>query len=285
MFDKPLTTIGNPMAKPRIWPQMEVCHFLKYASIARMALIQGIKNYKALIGLSIFLLTCLLIFANLWKVVAARAGATFLLQEKLLWYIAFNEWVLIAVPEICYDVEYDLKTGRLAYLLPRPISYVGAKFAEGFGALLLNLTVLGIVTFAFTLYYSGSLPFHPFAFALSIFVGLLAGVVALLFQLAIGLSSFWLHEVGPFYWIWEKLLFVCGGLILPLAAYPLWLQRIASWTPFPALFGERSALALTFDSYHFFSLLLNLLLWFTLALALVLFLFKRGIKIVNVEGG
>ncbi len=257
----------------------------KYLSIAKMSLIQGIKNYKALIGLSLFLMTCMLIFAHLWKMVAARAGAPFLPPDKLLWYIAFNEWLLISVPEICYDVEHDLKSGRLAYLLPRPVSYLGAKFAEGFGVMLLNLVVLGLVAFLFTWAFSGSLPFHPLAFAFALFLGLFAGAVALLFQLAIGLSSFWLNEVGPFYWIWEKLLFVFGGLILPLVTYPLWLQNIAFWTPFPPLLGERSALALTFDAPEVYALLLKLLFWATFGTGLVLLLYKRGLKIVNVEGG
>ena len=202
-------------------------------------MVQGIKNYKALLGLTLLLITCLLIFAHLWKVAAVKGGALAFPADRLLWYIAFNEWVFIAVPELCHEVEQDLRSGRLAYLLPRPISYIGSKFSEGFGTLLLNLIVLGSVAFSFTWLWSGSLPFSLPAFGLSLLLGLLAGSVGLLFQLAIGLSTFWLREIGPFYWIWEKFLFVLGGLILPLVAYPLWLQKIAYWTPFPALLGEK----------------------------------------------
>jgi hypothetical protein len=33
-------------------------------------------------------------------------------------------------------------------------------------------------------------------------------------------ASFWLQEVAPVYWVWQKLLFVLGGLMLPLQVYP-----------------------------------------------------------------
>lgn len=256
----------------------------KYLFIARVALIQGIKNYKALLGLSIFLVTCLIIFAHLWTVAAAKGGFA-IPAESLLWYIAYNEWVLIAVPEIYMDIEQDLRSGRLAYLLPRPLSYIGAKFAEGFGALLLNLIVLGAVSFTFAWFWVGSLPFSSLAFAISLGLGVLAGCVALLFQMAIGLSTFWLREVGPFYWIWEKLLFVMGGLILPLVAYPLWLQKIAFWTPFPVLLGERSALAIQFEASHAWWLFAVLIAWLLVGALLVRTLYYQGLKILNVEGG
>src|SRR5579885_1529491 len=107
----------------------------KYTTIFRLSVIHSLKNYKALIGLSIFLVTCLLIFANLWKIAGAKQGTVSLDPNQLLWYIAFNEWILISLPDIQYDVEEDLRSGKLAYLLPRPISYLGSKFAEALGTL------------------------------------------------------------------------------------------------------------------------------------------------------
>lgn len=259
--------------------------FPKYVYIARLAIVQGMKNYKALAALSLVLVACLVIFAHLWQIAATKAGAINLPPDSLLWYIAFNEWVFISLPDIYLEIEHDYRNGRLAYLLPRPVSYLGAKFAEGFGTLLLNLTFLGIVCFFFTWAWSGSLPFHALGFCAAIILGVMAGMVALLFLIAIGLTSFWLHQVGPFQWIWEKLLFVMGGLILPLAAYPPWLQTIAFSTPFPAILGERSSLALEFDMLHVGRLFFTLLAWLLLGSGLVFLLYRRGLKILNISGG
>lgn len=259
--------------------------FRKYLTIFKLSAFYTLRNYKALFGLSIFLITCLLIFSNLWKVAAARIGGVDLQPEKLLWYIAFNEWLLISLPDVHEEMEQDLRSGKLAYLLPRPISYLVSVFFEGLGALCVNLVTLGIVAFSFTWLAIGTMPFSLGAFAITFALGVLAGCVGLVFQMLIGISAFWLNQVSPFYWIWEKLLFTFGGLLIPLAVYPTWLQTIANLTPFPSILGQRSALALHFSSSDVFSVTSSLLCWGFLATFFLVLLYKRGLKIVSIGGG
>lgn len=258
---------------------------MKYATFFKLSFLYTLKNYKALIGLSIFLITCLIIFANLWKIAAARLGAVHLNPDQLLWYIAFNEWVLVSIPNTEEEMEQDLRSGRLAYLLPRPVSYLGSTFAEALGSLSANLLVLGAVTFLFTWSQVGSLPFDSAGLVVSIIFGFLAGILAIIFQMIIGLSAFWIQEVAPFYWLWEKLLFMFGGLMLPLTVYPEWMQTLASLTPFPAILGDRSALALDFNFHHVLMLATSLTAWSVIAVFGLLLLYRRGLKILNVEGG
>ena len=256
----------------------------KYYTIFRLAFTHTLKNYKALIGLSIFLITCLIIFANLWKIAATRMGVIDLDPSLLLWYIAFNEWVLIATHDVQEDIEDDLRSGKLAYLLPRPISYLGSKFFDGLGILSANLIVLGVVAFVFTYLATKAIPFDLKAFPITIAIGFFAGIVALIFQMIIGVSAFWISEVSPFYWLWEKLLFIFGGLMLPLTVYPMWLQKMALFTPFPAILGARSALALGFTLGEALSIILSLTLWAVIGITCLTFLYRRGLKIINIEG-
>lgn len=245
----------------------------------------ALKNYKALIGLSIFLITCLIIFTHIWKIAAAKTGAIDLNPDQLLWYIAFNEWVLVSLPDIQEDMEQDLSSGRLAYLLPRPISYLGSVFCEGLGILCTNLLVLGVVTFSFAYLKIGSLPFDIEVLPITIGIGLLAGCVGVIFHMLIGLSAFWLERVEPIHWIWEKLLLTLGGLMLPLAVYPLWLQKIAYLTPFPAILGQRSALAIDFDAYHALQVISQLALWGFIGTCGLVVFYRRGLRILSIEGG
>lgn len=258
---------------------------LKYFSIFYLVFVHGLKNYKALIGLSIFLVTCLVIFAHLWRVAASKIGVISFSPEQLLWYIAFNEWVLVAVPDVQDAMEKDLRSGRLSYLLPRPISYIGATLAEATGTLCANLMVLGFITFIFTWFQAGSLPFHPIGIIPALFFGLLAGLVALLFRMIIGISAFWLQDVDPIFWIWEKLLFMFGGLMLPLAVYPQWMQSMAYFTPFPAILGQRSALALEFNWNEILMLSATLIVWTIIGILSLVFIYRKGLRILNIEGG
>lgn len=257
----------------------------KYFTVFKFAFIHSLRNYKALIGLSIFLITCLIIFAHLWKVAAAKIGAIDLQPDQLLWYIAFNEWVLISLPDVQEDIEEDLRSGRLAYLLPRPISYLGAIFVEGLGILSARLMVLGLVTFIFTWIRAGDIPFSLSAFPITIAIGLFAGCVGVIFKMTVGVSAFWVQQVEPFHWIWEKLLFTLGGLMLPLFVYPEWLQQIARFTPFPAILGDRSALAIDFTWGNVFNITSILLFWGILGCCCLVVLYRKGLRIVNIEGG
>lgn len=257
----------------------------KYSAIFRLAVIHSFKNYKNLIGLGLFLVTCLLIFAHLWKLTATQTVIIHLPPDQLLWYIALNEWVLIAIPEIQQEMELDLRSGRLAYLLPRPLSYLGAIFFEGLGILYVNLFVLGLVAFLFTWVVVGIFPFDVLSFGTILVLGVLAGMVGIIFKMIVGISAFWLQEVTPFDWIWEKLLFALGGLILPLAAYPLWIQKIAYCTPFPGILGQRSALAIDFNFHSAFQVAESLLFWGFISLSCLIFFYRKGLRILEIEGG
>jgi len=257
----------------------------KYFKIFSLSLIHTFRNYKALLGLSIFLLICLVIFSNLWKFMAAKTGTFHLDPAELLWYIALNEWVLISLPPPEREMELDLRSGKLAYLLPRPISYLCAIFFESLGILSANLCVLGVVAFGFTWMQVGSLPLAPSALPVLIGLGLLAGMVGILFQMLIGLSAFWIHEIEPFTWIWEKLLFALGGLILPLSVYPDWWQKVAQYTPFPYLLGYRSALVIDYSVSAVFLIIGGLLFFGLCGIAALSFLYRKGLKILNIGEG
>ncbi len=257
----------------------------KYFTIFRLSFGYALQNRKAFMGLSIFLITCLIIFAELWKIVAVRMGALDLNPDQLLWYIAFNEWVLVSFPDIQDDIESDLRSGRFGYLLPRPISYLGSIFAEGMGKLSANLLVLGIVTFGFTWFKVGFVPLAAPEFLALSLIGVFAGVVGTLFLMLIGISAFWIGQIAPFESAWEKLLLTLGGLMLPLTIYPDWLQTVAKFTPFPMILGGRSVLVIDFHWHEAAVVSASLLFWALFVLSLLALLYRRGLKKVNMEGG
>lgn len=257
----------------------------KYLQLFKIGAVQSLKNYKELIGLSIFLITCLTIFSHIWKIATVKSGAVNLDPNHLLWFIALNEWVIIALPEIQYEIEQDLRSGRLAYLLVRPISYPISVFSEACGSLIVNLVFLGIVAFSFVWIQVGGLSFDAVNFAITIILGIFAGILGLIFQMLIGISAFWMQEVGPLHWLWEKLLFMLGGLILPLTVYPQWIQSIAHATPFPAILGGRSALVFDPCFSHTCWIISSLIFWIIVGSSILFFLYRRGLRILNIQGG
>jgi len=250
----------------------------KYLQVFRLAFLQAGKDYKVLLGLSLFLVTCLLIFANLFELTIGKMELVSYNRESLLWYIAMNEWILVALPGLHLLIEEELRTGTTEYQLPRPISYVGAKFATGMGQATANFLFLGIVTTLFTTLWTGISPLSISTICLS-YLSLTLGV---LFQLLVGLSAFWLQEVGPFQWIFEKFLFVFGGLMLPLSAYPELLRTVATYTPFSVILGYRSMLV--FDCDDIFLVTLLLISWSVFAYSIAHIMYGFGLRRINLSG-
>lgn len=256
---------------------------MKLLPFFRMGALQTIKNYPALLGLSIFLLICLTIFAHLWKVAPSKAEG--LDPKILLWFIALNEWVLIAIPNLHLQIEQDVRKGHLANLLLRPVSYLGTKFAEAAGIFLIQFLVLGLVSFGFSAFMSGVIPFGLEELGVFFFLGLLAGLLGIAFLMVIGVASFWILGIEPMYWIWEKFLFILGGLFLPPVFFPHWLQKIARCTPFPLILGARSALVFGFERSEVIWMLSSFLLWGLIIYFLLQLLYRKGLQILNIEGG
>ncbi|MCH9612233.1 MAG: hypothetical protein S4CHLAM102_07180 [Chlamydiia bacterium] len=257
----------------------------KYLALFQLSFNRTLGNTKALFGLSLFLIVCLLVFANLWKVIAARAGVDSYSASELLWYIALNEWVLISIPHIHDQIEQDLHSGTLAYQLPRPISYIYSVLADGMGILVAHMVVLGGVSALFVYFQVGLPPIALWKMLMLFPLGILSGLVGILFLMMIGVSAFWLHETEPFYWIWEKLLFMFGGLILPLAVYPKWMQQVASFTPFPFILGGRSGLIFNFTLHSLGEFFLQFALFGGIAVLAIKWLYGRSLKVLVIEGG
>jgi ABC-2 type transport system permease protein len=79
------------------------------------------------------------------------------------------------------------------------------------------------------------------ALALAMAVG---AMLALLFQVVIGFLTAWVGTPAPAYWIWQKVMFVIGGLFLPLTLYPDWIREAGIATPFAAILYHPASLAL-----------------------------------------
>ena len=59
-----------------------------------------------------------------------------------------------------------------------------------------------------------------------------------------GVACLWVGEGRPVFFLYQKLIFLLGGLLWPLAFYPGWLQTVAWFTPFPAMIAVPGGFAL-----------------------------------------
>jgi ABC-2 type transport system permease protein len=201
-----------------------------------------------------------------------------------VWYLASTEWILLSAPLIHVDVQEALRRGDVAYQVGRPVSYVGATFAEGLGSVVARSPLLAATAFLCAFAFTGRVP--PWtSLAAVLFFGSLAIALLTAFHLAIGLGAFWIGEVTPVFWVWQKLLFVFGGLMLPIPLYPPAMQRLAALTPFPDILAGPASFVLDGKAVVAGVLLGRLSIWCLATTAIVQWMYSRARRALIVNGG
>ena len=101
----------------------------------------------------------------------------------------------------------------------------------------------------------------------------------------IGLAAFVAEEVAPFEWIYQKLVFILGGMLIPLDFYPAWLQTLAKSLPFAYMMYGPARLFVRPDMQLFFQILAGQVLWLAVLGGLLSLAFSRGMRRLAINGG
>lgn len=258
---------------------------MRYAVLAAVAARQTLTARGELLARMLFYVALLLVFASLWRAVAADGRLATFDAASFLWYLALTEWITLGVPVAYLGIEEEVRRGDIAYRLARPVSYLWTKVGEGAGEGLVRLFFLGLVGTGLAFLLAGRGPADPRGLLLALPLGLLATGVLLLFQVAIGLSAFWLHEAAPVFWIFQKFQFVFGGLMFPLDIYPDWLRTICEWTPFSAVIYGVGRMALGFDPALALRVAGTIVAWGVLTALFTMWLFRRAVRTLEIHGG
>ena len=200
----------------------------------------------ALIGRVLLYLLILVIFWQLWQATPFQElGLPDSAAADLLWYVAITEWIVFAAGNPYRSVEEHIRSGQIETALLRPLPYSVATLAEWVGAAAFHLLALGLCGVTAAFWLSGTMPITFEIAAPLVVAGGLGCAIVLLFQLQLGYAAAWIGASAPLFWIWQKLLFVFGGLLLPLTLYPDALREVAVVGPFAAILFAPASLILT----------------------------------------
>jgi ABC-2 type transport system permease protein len=256
----------------------------KYLAFAALGFRQARAEPGELLGRVRFFGLILGVFSAVWRAVAESGASVQRDPREMLWYLAVTEWVVMSAPMVQFQIEEDIRRGDVAYQISRPASWLGARVAHGLGALAVRAPVLLVVACAVAWVYVGP-PERPGGLAIAIAFGLVAAMIMTIFHVAIGVVAFWLGDVAPAYWIWQKLLFVLGGLLLPLQFYPELFVRVARLTPFPAFLAGPASLATGEPLMHAGTLAATLAVWALVGWLIAQTAFDRAVRRLQVNGG
>jgi len=228
------------------------------------------------------------IFVALWTTAFGISGQAELSGYSLAavaWYLAMTETVTLSSSRIFLEISEAVKAGNLAYTLARPLSYPFYQMANSLGnsapRFILNLLTAAAVVRLGVGEFAGSLP------GLMTFLGMaaMALVMDALIAVLIGLLAFWMEEVMPVFWIYQKLLFTVGGLFLPLEMFPERLRRVAEWLPFQFITYAPARAFVAFEPKSVLRSVGGQVIYVGALTALVMLVWQRARRRLVVHGG
>jgi ABC-2 type transport system permease protein len=188
-----------------------------------------------------------------------------------------------------YWVSQEIRDGKITPFIVRPIGFWGYLLArEGSDQVIktaMALPAFALVAWAFARFIAW--PSLSIAQAL-LFVVSTMGAFLLLMQIKylLGLSAFWLAEVGGLLEIWNILLAVFAGRLLPLDLLPAWMRATGAWLPFHLLYDFPMRVLLGRIEAREVALNIGLQLMWALALGvLVRQSWRRGLLAYEAYGG
>jgi len=222
--------------------------------------------------------------AGLWRVAVDVNGGDIAGYGVLAitWYIAVSEATTVALnTRMIADLGCDIGSGGVAVELLRPAPVLGVRVATELGRTAPRLAACCAVGAMVATLTAGGPP-RPEALALAVPSVVLAVACNIVAQHAFAAAAFWLRDAGSAWFLYQKLVFVLGGMLIPLEALPRWLERTAGFLPFRAMSYTPARLA----SGHLEpGLVLQQVGWLVILGAIALGAFRAGERRLQVVGG
>lgn len=226
------------------------------------------------------------VVASLWRTAAAAGGGHVVGYSAvaLTWYIAASESATIALNiRLIEDIGNDIAGGSIVVELLRPASVLLVRVANEVGRALPRLGVLATLGIGVAFVVSGGHgPPNPAALLLAAPALVLAITVNVVAQHAFAGIAFWIRDTRSTWFLYQKFVFIIGGMLLPLEVLPTGLERASRLLPFMAMAYAPARIA----SGHFEpELLLVQLGWLVVLGGVAVAVFAAGERRLQVVGG
>ncbi len=260
----------------------------KYTAIAQINLQNSLAYAGELTYRSIFMVVILYVFVQLWRATYRAvgtdtiAGLTF---RDTLWYLVMTETLILSKLRFANKMSEEVKDGSLAYTISRPYNYLLYHWAYGLGDTLLRLVINFWAGALLVTVLVGPMPFSPL-YTLPLIISIaLALVLDFCIEGLIGLSAFVTEDVGSVQLIYQKMLFILGGMLIPLDFFPAWLRNVALALPFNYVIYAPARLFVSFDPARWLNVIAMQAVWIGVFALALWALFRVGLRHVSINGG
>jgi len=233
---------------------------------------------------AVFYVVVASVLSALWRAAAEANGGEIAgyTMVAITWYALAAEAATVSLNmrtiELICD---DIASGAVESELLRPAPVLGVRISMAVGAALPRLALCVAVAAVLGPIVGGAPP-STAGVALAMPALVLAVTCNLVAQHAVASMAFWARDVRAIWFLYQKIVFVLGGMILPLQVLPDDLERAAMVLPFMTMAYVPSRLA---SGHVEPELLLLQLAWLAVLLVAAHAAFGAGERRLQVVGG
>jgi ABC-2 type transport system permease protein len=191
---------------------------------------------------------------------------------------------MLSKPRLSRLISAEVKDGSVAYMLNKPYNFIVYHFSVGLGDSLTNM-IFNILAGGALVWLMQSPPPQAWGWPLVLLTMILAWLIDFCIAALIGLAAFAVEEVAAFDWIYQKILFILGGMLIPLDFFPGWLRTISQASPFAYMIYGPARLFVEPSPERFFALFLGQIVWLAVLGAIVTVSYRRGMHWLAINGG
>ena len=259
----------------------------KYFAIFNINLLNSLAYPAEMLMRSLMIVLFMWIFFQLWRVTFSAAGADVLNGLTLrdtMWYLLLAETLELGRPRMARVIAQQVRDGSIAYLLNKPYDFLLYQLSTTMGETIFRAAMNAIFGGAVVFWLAGA-PEHPEGILIALPAVIGAWILHFCVTVMIGLSAFVAEDVSAFMWIYQKLAFVFGGMLVPLDFYPNWLQVIARALPFSSITYGPARLFVTPTLELFLNVMAVQIIWIVILALVLTFTYRRGVAYLTVNGG
>jgi ABC-2 type transport system permease protein len=208
-------------------------------------------------------------------------------MDQMIWYVILTEmlWFGSRNRTLTQQITEDIKSGTIAYGINKPYHYILYIIAKHLGEITVKMFLFAAAGLTIGLAFVGSVPnFRLYQLPFILIVSFLGIMINAFIRITISVLSFWIEDAIPFHWIYDKLIIVVG-MLFPVEMFPVWAQPFIKASPIYVVTYGPAKLFIDFSYEVFLKVISMQAIYFAVSLILLLVLFQKGVKKLNVNGG
>ncbi|MDT7571707.1 MAG: viologen exporter family transport system permease protein [Actinomycetota bacterium] len=184
-----------------------------------------------------FYLLVVAVMSSLWRSAAEAHGGSIAgyTAVALTWYLATSEAVTVSLnARLIEDIGVEIDDGTVATEMLRPVPVLVIRVAAEVGRTLPRLLACAVAGVGVAWLLGGAPP-DLAALGLAAPAMVLAVSCNLVAMHAFAAAGFWLRDTRSAWFLYQKLVFLLGGMLIPLEVLPDAVQSVAWALPFMAM--------------------------------------------------